>query len=604
MDHGPRLAARAACQSAESLAALDLALDVGRVEQVEPLGVGRLVVALGLQACVAGGASEHLEELAGDAAVGELDGAVSLGDEGEGLGDGARVALAVAGDPAQGVDEHLGVEPPHDVVREELLGVAVLAARDRRLLVGAGVEDQAIEVPQVVVGLDQLALEVGQQPGVRGRVVGSDVVGLVDDPAAQEPGPHAVDDAPREPRVLRRDQPVGEHAARVLTRRDPDPHAVGQDRLQRRRRRRVQAHDLLLPLRRALVADAREEGRQARLPRLRQARHAGAHERQGHRPGDGRRLLALDRAVEVDGRHAEVAPARRQQRARELVVGRVRPRRLAEPPVVGLHRVGPQVDRELRLDPQQVAPLQRPVVGEGLALQQRLDHLRALARVPRLEEPPDRRRLRQRARHVQVHPPEEHRVGADPRGPDAAPPQRGRHQRVDGALRQVPRLALEGANGPRRPSLTGSGRDREHDGEQHWLHRSAMRPKPRVGEHGPVHPTHPTIVSWRVRGRNTAGALSRLWARARFCPQACAVHTAAAPGPHFSPGQGQESADPVILSGAQRTRRISRRHRCVTERTHGAGASASRDSSTSSAETAAYAQNDRVGAALLVRKAG
>jgi hypothetical protein len=46
--------------------------------------------------------------------------------------------------------------------------------------------------------------------------------------------------------------------------------------------------------------------------------------------------------------------------------------------VVRLHRVGPQVDRELGLDAQQLAPPERPVVGELLALQQRCDQPRAL----------------------------------------------------------------------------------------------------------------------------------------------------------------------------------------------------------------------------------
>ena len=41
--------------------------------------------------------------------------------------------------------------------------------------------------------------------------------------------------------------------------------------------------------------------------------------------------------------------------------------------MIGLHGVGPEIDGELRLDPQQIAPLQRPVVGEFIPLQQTVD---------------------------------------------------------------------------------------------------------------------------------------------------------------------------------------------------------------------------------------
>ena len=54
---------------------------------------------------------------------------------------------------------------------------------------------------------------------------------------------------------------------------------------------------------------------------------------------------------------------------------------VANPVVIRLRRVGPEIDGKLRLDPQQVAPLHRPVIRELVALQQPVDQQRALVRV-------------------------------------------------------------------------------------------------------------------------------------------------------------------------------------------------------------------------------
>ena len=77
------------------------------------------------------------------------------------------------------------------------------------------VQDQAIDVLQVVAVRGQLLFQVCEQRGVFRRIVGADVIGLVNDAAAQQPRPDAVDDIPREPGVLRRNQPVGKNFARI-----------------------------------------------------------------------------------------------------------------------------------------------------------------------------------------------------------------------------------------------------------------------------------------------------------------------------------------------------------------------------------------------------
>ena len=112
-----------------------------------------------------------------------------------------------------------------------------------------------------------------------------------------------------------------------------------------------------------------------------------SHEGQGHGGGDAFRRAVLDGAVEVDRADAEIAAAGGEHLADELVVGLVLGDRRPHPAVIGLGRVGPEIDGELGLDPQHVAPFHRPVVGELVALQQAVDQQPALVlRVGVLDE--------------------------------------------------------------------------------------------------------------------------------------------------------------------------------------------------------------------------
>ena len=117
---------------------------------------------------------------------------------------------------------------------------------------------------------------------------------------------------------------------------------------------------------------------------------------------------------------------------------------VANPVVIGLGGVGPQVDGELRLDAQQVAPLHRPVVGKLVALEQPVDQGGAFVGVRIGEEL--RRFLRggQRADDVQVDAPQEYGVGREIGGLDVQAFQAVEHPCVDGRLRGQGRSALIG----------------------------------------------------------------------------------------------------------------------------------------------------------------
>jgi len=49
--------------------------------------------------------------------------------------------------------------------------------------------------------------------------------------------------------------------------------------------------------------------------------------------------------------------------------------------MIGLHRVRPQIDGKFRFDPQQIAPLQGPVVSKVVALQKTVDQQAAFVTV-------------------------------------------------------------------------------------------------------------------------------------------------------------------------------------------------------------------------------
>ena len=236
----------------------------------------------------------------------------------------------------------------------------------------------------------------------------------------------------------------------ILPRRKLGLGAVGKDGRRRRAVRgrlglvRVEDDDLFLPFARGLEPDLGEEDGHARPALLRPTLRPHAHERQGDRLRDGRRLLALQGPEEVDLRRTEIAAAGGEQLPDEPVVGHVLLERGPNPAVVRLGAVGPEVDREFGLDPQQVAPLHRPVVGELRPLEQAVDQHGTLVGGLVVQKALRLLGRGQRADGVEIDPPEENRIGTQVGRLDFQLLQLGEHQLVDLALRSQGRRDFEG----------------------------------------------------------------------------------------------------------------------------------------------------------------
>ena len=127
------------------------------------------------------------------------------------------------------------------------------------------------------MGGDQFLLQVGQQFGIARRIVGPDVVRLVNDAAAQQPGPDAVDDVAREPGILRARSASRRTTSRgSWSGRSGGPGAIGKDRRLRRDAALVSGSKKTISSfhsRGGLVADLREE---AAMPASRSFGHFSA----------------------------------------------------------------------------------------------------------------------------------------------------------------------------------------------------------------------------------------------------------------------------------------------------------------------------------------
>ena len=120
--------------------------------------------------------------------------------------------------------------------------------------------------------------------------------------------------------------------------------------------------DFLFPFCGLLVADFGEEHRHGIELLFGPLIRPHAQESQGDALGYGGRLFILHGPVKIDLGHAKIAPAGNEQFAGKLVVRHVRAQGRVNPMMIGLGRIGPQIDGKFGFDPEQVAPLHRPVV--------------------------------------------------------------------------------------------------------------------------------------------------------------------------------------------------------------------------------------------------
>ena len=303
------------------------------------------------------------------------------------------------------VVEHLGRQPAGDRVRVVRLVVLVPLVRLDRELVRPRLADQRDHVADVEAALEELLGQVVEQLGVGGRVPRADVVDRLHDPDAEQVAPEPVDVAPGEVRVVPRGDPgrqllaaggllVGLVVAREreLGRRHlPGPlvldlaaRDVGDDLVERLPLFDGRGAKLLaLACGIGLEPDLGEEGRGLVILVLRPALEgmvvalvAVEPDRHEQVRRVLHRLGGIAEDLEVRRRRVlAVRAAGRQDRAGELVVGRVPGHLIADPLAIGDGSFDAQ---ELAVHVEQVGPLVGPVLDVLLAADQAVDQLLAL----------------------------------------------------------------------------------------------------------------------------------------------------------------------------------------------------------------------------------
>ena len=124
--------------------------------------------------------------------------------------------------------------------------------------------------------------------------------------------------------------------------------------------------------------------------------------------------------------------------------------------MVGLRGVGPEIDGELRLYPQDVAPFERPVVRKLGARHQFIDERRAFLGTAVLQKLPCFRGARKRTNDVQIDTADKHGIGADTGGFDAETLELGEDDLIDPTLGLGWQGPLEGV-GAFGDGLSGGG---------------------------------------------------------------------------------------------------------------------------------------------------
>lgn len=154
------------------------------------------------------GAAEGAEEVVGDIAVGDLDGAGALGQ--------AVEFILGLGDLGEGIEHDLGALAAEEGVGEIAFVAAIGVVEVGAELVAAAVADVADEAFEIVLVLGEALAEGVEEFGVGGGVGDADVVDGLDDADAEEVAPDDVGEVFGEEGVFGAGEPLDEDLAAVF----------------------------------------------------------------------------------------------------------------------------------------------------------------------------------------------------------------------------------------------------------------------------------------------------------------------------------------------------------------------------------------------------
>ena len=343
------------------------------VGDVEGLSHAGFVGALAFAGGDAVGAAEALQEVAGDVAVGQLQGAEA---HGVGVG-GATVGVAAVdfegggrgGDLRHGVEQHLGLQSARDVMRAVAEVADVFGKGDAAALIGLALQKGAHEGLQVELLLHDLITQSSEEWLVTRGIGDAEVIDGFDEAGAEKVCPHSVHDGALEEFVICARQPLSKRDTTVL--RGSESH--GLQRIERSRRLRfsgersdkislrIREENTLVSLCSVFRANAGEEiGKGVILivgPLFHRVVMALCTADGGAEKGDADGLGALGGLIVKDEKVTrtifQCAPGDREQIAHHGIPGRVGSDMATDPIVVRPHGRGGEF---ITIHEQQIAP--------------------------------------------------------------------------------------------------------------------------------------------------------------------------------------------------------------------------------------------------------
>jgi len=236
----------------------------------------------------------------------------------------------------------------------------------------------------------------------------------MNDTAPQEPTPDTVNNIASKPRVLRLNQPIGKHFTRVFSNLQLDGCTIWKNCPLRRSLDRhffkIKKNNLFLPFCCPLKPNLRKKSCKIGQTIFRPLLRLYPHKCQSHSLCNLLGFFALICTIKIDLGNAKIATTNSKHLPHELVIGHILTDARPNPTVIGLHRIGPEIDGKFRLNPQQVSPLYRPIVDKFLTLKQVVDPFAAFIQILTIEELSRLLRRGQSTDNIQVNPSDKHRV--------------------------------------------------------------------------------------------------------------------------------------------------------------------------------------------------